>query len=56
MYMYYDNSHSIFRLTDYKAHLSSLTRPFDKVLYIAIGLNISRFRQNYTATAARFDE
>ena len=26
------NNHSIFNLTDYKAHLSSLTSQFDKVL------------------------
>ena len=44
-YIFYDNSHlkannhSIFNLTDYKAHLSSLTSQFDKVFYI--GLNIS---------------
>ena len=44
-YMYYDNSHlkvnnySSFHLTDYKAHLSTLTSQFDKVL--DIGLNVS---------------
>ena len=54
MYMYYDNSHSIFHLIDNKAHLASLTSHFDKVLYI--GLNISIIRQNYTATAVSFDE
>ena len=54
IYMYYDNSHSICRLTDYKTHLSSLTSQFDKELYI--GQNISIFRENNTATAARFEK
>ena len=53
--MYYDNSHLI---NDNKAHLSSLPSQFDKL--ISIGLNIcikiAVFSQNYTATAAKFDE
>ena len=63
-YMYYDNSHLIennhliFHVNDYKAHLSSLPSQFDKL--ISIGLNIcikiAVFSQNYTATAAKFDE
>ena len=63
-YMYDDNSHSIennhliFLINDYKAHLSSLPSKFDKL--ISIGLNIciklAVFSQNYTATAAKFDE
>ena len=58
--MYYDNSHliennhSIFHINHYKAHLSSLPSHFDKL--ISIGLNIAVFSQNYTATAAKFDE
>ena len=62
--MYYDNSHLIennhliFHINDYKAHLSSLPSQFDK--FISIGLNtcikIAVFSQNYTATAAKFDE
>ena len=63
-YMYNDNSqliennHLIFHINDYKAHLSSLPSQFDKL--ISIGLNIcikiAVFSQNYTATAAKFDE
>ena len=63
-YMYYGNSHLIennqlmFHINDYKAHLSSLPSQFDKL--ISIGLNIcikiAVFSQNYTATAAKFDE
>ena len=63
-YMYYDNSHLIennyliFHINDYKAHLSSFPSQFDKL--ISIGLNIcikiAVFSQNYTATAAKFDE
>ena len=63
-YMYADNSHLIennhliFHINDYKAHLSSLPSQFDKL--ISIGLNIcikiAVFGQNYTATAAKFDE
>ena len=59
--MYYDNSHLIennhliLHINDYKVHLSS---QFDKL--ISIGLNIcikiAVFSQNYTATAAKFDE
>ena len=62
--MYYDNSHLvennhlIFHINDYKARLSSLPSQFDKL--ISIGLNIciriAVFSQNYTATAAKFDE
>ena len=62
--MYYDNSHLIennhliFHINDYKAHLSSLPSQFDKL--ISIGLNIcikiAVLSQNYTATAAKFDE
>ena len=64
--MYYDISHLIehnhlhvlFYINDYKAHLSSLPSQFDKL--ISIGLNICIksvvFSQNYTATAAKFDE
>ena len=62
--MYYDNSHLIifvhliFHANDYKAHLSSLPSQFDKL--ISIGLNIcikiEVFSQNYTVTAAKFDE
>ena len=37
-----ENSHSIFHQTDYKAHLSSLTRQFEKVLYIGLNINIKR--------------
>ena len=53
-----ENSPSIFHETDYKAHLSSLTSQFDKVLYIGLNIIIKGqvFRQKYTATAARFDE
>ena len=64
-HMYYDNSHLIeknhliFHINDYKAHLSSLPNQFDK--FVSIGLNINCikiavFSQNYTATAAKFDE
>ena len=55
--MYYDNSHlnenshSIFNFTDYKAHLTSLTSLFDKVLYV--GLNISI---KIAGIKAEFDE
>ena len=62
-YMYYDNSylvennHLIFHINDSKAHLSSLPSQ-DKL--ISIGLNIcikiAVFSQNYTGTAAKFDE
>ena len=62
--MYYDNNHLIdnnhviFQIDDYKAHLSSLPSHFNKL--ISIGLNIcikiAVFSQNYTATAAKFDE
>ena len=58
--MYYDNSHLIennhliFHTNVYKA----LPSQFDKL--ISIGLNIcikiAVFSQNYTATAAKFDE
>ena len=60
--MYYDNSHliennhSIFNLNDYKAHLSSLTSHFDKLLSIGLNICIKIQRQNYTATAAKFDD
>ena len=56
-YMYYgnshlkENSHSIFKFTDYKAHLTSLTSLFDKVLYV--GLNISI---KIAGIKAEFDE
>ena len=53
-----ENNHLIFHINDYKAHLSSLPSQFDK--YISIGLNtcikIAVFSQNFTATAAKFDE
>ena len=65
--MYYDNSHliennhlinNLIHINDYKAHLSSLPSQFDKL--ISNGLNIcikiAVFSQNYTATAAKFDE
>ena len=62
--MYYDNSHLIendhliFHINDYKAHFSYLPSQFVKL--ISIGLNIcikiAVFSQNYTATAAKFDE
>ena len=66
MYMYYDNSHLIvnnhliFHINDYKPHLSSLPSQFDKLisigLNICINIKIAVFSQNYTATAATFDE
>ena len=53
-----ENNHLIFHINDYKAHLSSLPSKFEKL--ISIGLNscikIAVFSQNYTATAAKFDE
>ena len=53
-----ENNHLIFHINDYKAHLSSLPSRSDKL--ISIGLNIcikiAVFSQNYTATAAKFDE
>ena len=53
-----ENNHLIFHINDYKTPLSSLPSHFDKL--ISIGLNISIkiavFSQNYTATAAKFDE
>ena len=56
-----ENKHLIFHINDYKAHLSSLPSQFDKL--ISIGLNmlnicikVAVFSQNYTATAAKFDE
>ena len=64
--MYYDNSHLIennhliFHIYDYKAHLSSLPSRFDKLISIdlnsCIRTKIAVFSQNYTATAAKFDE
>ena len=61
--MYYDNSHLIdnnhfFHINDYKAHLSSLPSQFDKLISIGlnIGIKIAVFSQNYTSTAAKFDE
>ena len=62
--MYYDNSHLIennhliFHINDYKAHLSSLPSQFDKLISIGqnICIKIVVFSQNYTATAAKFDE
>ena len=62
--MYYDNSHLIeknhviFHINDYKAHLSSLPSQFYKLISIGrnIGLKIAVFSQNYTATAAKFDQ
>ena len=63
-YMYDDNSHLIenshliFHINDYKAHLSPLPSQFDKL--ISIGLNscikIAVFSQTYIATAAKYDE
>ena len=63
-YMYYDNSHLIdnnhliFHIYDYKAHFSSLPSQFDKLISIDLNIciKIAVFSQNYTATAARFDE
>ena len=62
--MFYDNSHLIennhliFHINNYKEHFSSLPCQFDKL--ISIGLNfcikIAVFSQNFTATAAKFDE
>ena len=37
-----ENSRSIFHQSDYKAHLSSLTSQFDKVLYIGLNISIKR--------------
>ena len=37
-----ENSHSIFHQTDYKAHLSSLSSQFEKVLYIGLNISIKR--------------
>ena len=54
-----ENNHLIFHMpNDDKAQLSSLPSQFDKL--ISIGLNIcikiAVLSQNYTATAAKFDE
>ena len=53
-----ENNHLIFHINDYKAHLSSLTSQFDKLISISLNIciKIAVFSQNYTATAAKFDE
>ena len=53
-----ENNHLIFHINDYKAPLSSLPSQFYKLF--STGLNncikTAVFSQNYTATAAKFDE
>ena len=53
-----ENNHLIFHINDYKAHLSSLPSQFDNLISIDqnICIKIAVFSQNYTATAAKFDE
>ena len=61
--MYYDNSHLIendhliFHINDYKAY-KSFPSQFDKLIFIGLNIciKIAVFSQNYTATAAKFDE
>ena len=53
-----ENNHFIFHSNTYKAHLSYLPSQFDKLISIGlkICIKIAVFSQNYTATAAKFDE